>query len=193
MATRLTNNDHGAASELIEATFNYLLMNPDPDITSREDALVSNYCDRASDAVKRASTDLGIIATREMHYGHIITVFSDERAEPSPTDPILCLTWGQFLPEEQKSELRKNGAQPYFGERRGIKDLVGASHLRRHINYTMGYSPWSVIVRFERDLQTSEHTVVYGSKRYQSRLRTLMAAGWEAAYYIPFEVKDPTT
>jgi len=121
---------------------------------------------------------LGINATVEVHYGHAVPVFSDASTPPTPIDPILCLTWGQFLPQQQKQELKNKGVEPYFGERQGIRHLVGVHALRRSINYNFAYAPWSLAWRYVKDSQTGDYEMVYKHKRFESKLKTLSVMGW---------------
>jgi hypothetical protein len=105
-----------------------------------------SLCLEASDAVTRAAHELGIAASREGHgqrlpdrsfeIGHYLTSFAPVDEAPRETDPIVCLTWGQF--DQVKF---KDYGTAYFGPRVGIHELVGLS------SYRTGYTAGSIALR----------------------------------------------
>lgn len=82
-----------------------------------------HHCVSTTDAVTRAAYSLGITASREWHGQHFITSFGELDALPSDDDPILCMTWGQMFRSNSKP-ISGTEAQPYYGSRRGILDLL---------------------------------------------------------------------
>ena len=101
-------------------------------------------CPEASDAVTRASLELGFVASRELHNGgHMITSFASFDAEPSEQDLIMCLTWGQFNQKNFLELSKKTGASPvYFGPRSEIMPLLDSPS-----TYQGAFSAMSTVFR----------------------------------------------
>lgn len=100
-------------------------------------------CIQASDAVTRAAQSMGIVASREMHARdrntipcHYLTSFGPLDRPPSPDDPILCATWGQFSYTAFKKRLgKKDDLYGFFAKRR---DIERSLRFRYTYNYDFG-------------------------------------------------------
>lgn len=101
---------------------------------------VSPLCGPASDTVTRAAQGLGFVASREMHStdrytiaDHYITSFSPITEPLSDDDPIMCVTWGQFVGSKALArQLRKKQElYGFFGKRKDIRNLVSPSTYNR--------------------------------------------------------------
>lgn len=139
----ITADDHAAAAEIVDLTYRLLegMDLPElnePGMKTPEVIGASGVCVEVSDAVTRAAHSLGVMASRECHDGHYhyITSFGPLDRPPAETDPILCLTWGQF---NLDAFLREPEA--YFGERRGIRE-----RLRDHY-YEDAYGAGTTLLR----------------------------------------------
>jgi hypothetical protein len=149
---RIEYQDQGMAAEVIDLAYNLLSesekLPEDPQLRT-EHVGRRTMCINASDAVTRAAYTLGILASREGHgstspsgveghdnIGHYITSFGALEEPPQETDPIICLTWGQFNPDQFIDRRRA-----YFGPRVGILQLVGIN------NYRSYYSSSSAVIR----------------------------------------------
>jgi hypothetical protein len=144
--------DQEAAAEVIDLAYNLLSKSeklPKDNQARVEHVGRRTMCVNASDAVTRAAYSLGILAFREGHgttsahgveghdnIGHYITSFGVLEEPPQETDPIICLTWGQFNPDQFIDRRRA-----YFGPRVGILQLVGIN------NYRSYYSSSSAAIR----------------------------------------------
>jgi hypothetical protein len=133
--------DQKAASEVID--FAYDLLSESETLPKDKLSAISYVgeramCINASDAVTRAAHSLGILASREGHgvarsgaveshdnIEHYITSFGTIEDAPKETDPIICLTWGQFDQFKFRDYRRA-----YFGPRVGILQLVGINDYR---------------------------------------------------------------
>jgi len=103
-------------------------------------------CFEASDEVTRVAYGLGVFATREVHHSHCITNFSDASVLPNPDDLIMCLTWGQYVDQDQyQAGIKTLGATrpAYFGRREQIKKKLGIGVAE----YDVGYSPDTILYR----------------------------------------------
>lgn len=86
---------------------------------------LSGVCIEASDASTRAAHSLGIVASREAHFGHYITSFAPIDALPSEDDLVLCLTWGQFDPYAYYKDPRV-----FFGVRKDMSNRIPNAYYR---------------------------------------------------------------
>ena len=174
---QLGPNDTSAAQELIEASYEHIFAHPDTDATNPHELVVSGDCMIVGDAVQAAARELGILTSQELHFGHIVTAFAASDKYPTSKDPILCFTWGQFLPEVQRNRLLAKEPLPYFGERAGIKPLVGSSTALRNFNYSRAYAPSSLIAKVEAVAPDNHHEVVLKGNHYNRKLQAFRAIG----------------
>lgn len=144
---RLSPADFDAAAELAElATAN--LLDSLPEHLQLGPVSLQPICYEAATAGLRAANQLGIEAGWELHLGHTVLSLSPNEDMPKPSDPILCITWGQFLPQHTRDELDiTGGVEPYFGKRNDIRPILGGGELRRRYYYGRFYSPASFVMR----------------------------------------------
>ena len=118
-----------AAGDIMTAAYADIIERPLRNTTKLTELRIGqvSICGAASDAVTRAAYSLGIYAAREVHPLHCLTVFGMPGTLPSDDDPVMCLTWGQFVDEEKYKEYVERSGQEhpgYFGPRAGIMELL---------------------------------------------------------------------
>lgn len=120
----LKSSDHAAIGEVVESAHEMIKHSslaylPPVGLRTPEVLCRVGACRPLSDAATRAAQGLGIVASRERHYGHFFTSFNPLDQPLSEEDLILCMTWGQY-PITGLAEPK----QEYFGRRAGLKDLI---------------------------------------------------------------------
>lgn len=173
----LSPQDTSAAQELIEASFIHIFNHPDTESNNPHELIASGDCMIVGDAIQTAASELGILTSQELHFGHIVTAFAASDKLPTSKDPILCFTWGQFLPQIQRDQLPAKSPVPYFGERMGIKPLVGSSTTQKNFNYLRAYAPASLIAKVEAVAPDGHHEVVLKGNHYKRKLQAFQAIG----------------
>jgi hypothetical protein len=129
----ISPNDKDVATAIMDEAYNRML-NPPTRLVAFYGGLFTPFeatrrrvCYGASDRVTTVAHELGIYAAREIHNGHGLTSFGHPDELPSQEDPIICLTWGQFISHrDYERTVEKRGIEPrpgYFGKRREIRSI----------------------------------------------------------------------
>ena len=171
-------NDTQVAQELIEASYEHIFKNPHTESTTPQGLTVTGDCMAVGDAVQIVARKLGILTSQELHFGHVVTSFTPTDTFPSPTDQILCFTWGQFLPKLQRERLPEALSRPFFGMRADIKPLLGTSVTLRNLNYLRAYAPTSLIAKVRSDSSDTPYEVDLKGRHYDGKLRAFKALGY---------------
>jgi hypothetical protein len=171
-------NDTPAAQELIVASYEYIFNNPKTEATTPQGLTVTGDCMVVGEAVQIAARKLGILTSQELHFGHVVTSFTPTDTFPTPTDQILCFTWGQFLPKLQRERLPEAMSRPFFGMRADIKPLLGTSVALRNLNYLRAYAPTSLIAKVKSDSSDTHYEVDLQGRHYYGKLKLFTALGY---------------
>ncbi len=140
--TTIGVNDHDAAAEIMAKAYALLetmalLGLAEPGNKKPASIHRSQACHEASDAVTRTAHAMGIAASRETHHHrrHHITSFGRLDRFPNDSDPVICLTLGQFEPEGY-------GGPGFFGERGDLAQYFPFSPV-----YADGFGAGSLVFR----------------------------------------------
>jgi hypothetical protein len=140
-AYELTASDTEVVEKILRQTYDFLQGKrfgglPEHNVKIPEVIGRSDVCEPMSDVVIRIAQGLGVVASREVHQGHLFISFTPINQLPGEDDLVLCTTWGQF-----NQAAFEHNPSPFFGRRADMARLVGPRQ------YALSFSSESVRYR----------------------------------------------